>query len=109
MYKHMNVSFFCVYITILSGCLPVIEYLHTDNIPVYVLFQYCDGQCNQVCQLALHNCMFKNDRKCHVHIIISLQDADAIEKLNETGDLRQILRRYKVVLTWLTFWLKSSF
>ncbi len=24
------------------------------------------------------------------------QDADAIEKLNESGDLRQILRRYKV-------------
>lgn len=26
------------------------------------------------------------------------QDADAIEKLNETGDLRQILRRYKVII-----------
>lgn len=25
-----------------------------------------------------------------------VQDADTIEKLNESGDLRQILRRYKV-------------
>ena len=49
--------------------------------------------------------MAGNGKPYHLNVVVVVtQDADVIEKLNESGDLRQILRRYKVkVVSFLIF------